>query len=65
MSSVRNADLIEKMTSADKDFRFMAINDIMESLKNKSITLDDTTENQVFICFEPILPVLYSIHFSS
>uniref|UniRef100_A0AC34GQV5 Cullin-associated NEDD8-dissociated protein 1 n=1 Tax=Panagrolaimus sp. ES5 TaxID=591445 RepID=A0AC34GQV5_9BILA len=47
MSSVRNADLIEKMTSADKDFRFMAINDIMESLKNKSITLDDTTENQL------------------
>jgi hypothetical protein len=47
MAAVRSADLIEKMSSADKDFRFMAINDIMEHLKNKAITLDDTTENQL------------------
>lgn len=41
------SDLIEKMGSSDKDFRFMAVNDLIENIKNKSITLDDNTENQV------------------
>uniref|UniRef100_A0AC34QER3 TATA-binding protein interacting (TIP20) domain-containing protein n=1 Tax=Panagrolaimus sp. JU765 TaxID=591449 RepID=A0AC34QER3_9BILA len=40
------SDLIEKMGSSDKDFRFMAVNDLMENIKNKSIALDDNAENQ-------------------
>ena len=46
--AIRSSDLLEKMHSSDKDFRFMAVNDFMDGLKTKTITLDDTTENQVY-----------------
>ena len=42
------------MTSVDKDFRFMATNDLMTELKNDSIKLDDDSERKV----------LYSIPFN-
>ncbi len=35
------------MTSVDKDFRFMATNDLMTELKNDSIKLDDDSERKV------------------
>ena len=36
-----------KMTSVDKDFRFMATNDLMTELQNDSIKLDDDSERKV------------------
>jgi hypothetical protein len=39
--------LLEKMTSVDKDFRFMATNDLMAELQNDSIKLDDDSERKV------------------
>jgi cullin-associated NEDD8-dissociated protein 1 len=39
--------LLEKMNSADKDYRFMATNDLMTELQNKSITLDDGSERSI------------------
>ena len=36
-----------KMTSNDKDFRFMAINDLMAELQKDSIKLDDDSERKV------------------
>lgn len=36
------------MTSVDKDFRFMATNDLMTELQNDSIKLDDDSERKVF-----------------
>ncbi len=39
--------LLEKMTSVDKDFRFMATNDLMTELQNDSIKLDDDSERKV------------------
>uniref|UniRef100_A0A7E4UW66 TIP120 domain-containing protein n=1 Tax=Panagrellus redivivus TaxID=6233 RepID=A0A7E4UW66_PANRE len=47
--SVRNMDLIEKMQSEDRDFRFMAVNDLIEALNAKTITLDDNSENQIIV----------------
>ncbi len=41
--------LLEKMTSVDKDFRFMATNDLMSELKNDSIKLDDDSERKVCV----------------
>lgn len=41
------ANLLEKMTSADKDFRFMATNDLMSELQKDSIKLDDDSERKV------------------
>ena len=35
------------MTSVDKDFRFMATNDLMSELQNDSIKLDDDSERKV------------------
>ena len=35
------------MTSADKDFRFMATNDLMTELQKDSIKLDDDSERKV------------------
>jgi hypothetical protein len=35
------------MTSIDKDFRFMATNDLMTELQNDSIKLDDDSERKV------------------
>ncbi|ELU01651.1 hypothetical protein CAPTEDRAFT_19001 [Capitella teleta] len=41
------ANLLEKMTSSDKDFRFMATNDLMVELQKDSIKLDDESERKV------------------
>lgn len=38
---------IQQMTSVDKDFRFMATNDLMTELQNDSIKLDDDSERKV------------------
>lgn len=35
------------MTSADKDFRFMATNDLMSELQKASIKLDDDSEKKI------------------
>jgi cullin-associated NEDD8-dissociated protein 1 len=35
------------MTSIDKDFRFMATNDLMVELRNDSIKLDDDSERKI------------------
>jgi hypothetical protein len=35
------------MTSTDKDFRFMATNDLMTELQKDSIKLDDESERKV------------------
>lgn len=40
------------MTSVDKDFRFMATNDLMTELKNDSIKLDDDSERKVDFNFD-------------
>lgn len=37
------------MTSSDKDFRFMATNDLMVELQKDSIKLDDDSERKVII----------------
>ncbi|KAM9326759.1 cullin-associated NEDD8-dissociated protein 1-like [Gastrophryne carolinensis] len=39
--------LLEKMTSSDKDFRFMATNDLMMELQKDSIKLDEDSERKV------------------
>lgn len=36
-----------QMTSSDKDFRFMATNDLMTELQKDSIKLDDDSERKV------------------
>ncbi|KAI6242062.1 hypothetical protein M3Y99_00283300 [Aphelenchoides fujianensis] len=41
------SSLLEKMQSADKDFRFMATNDLMVELQKDSIKLDDDTERRI------------------
>ncbi|XP_061708687.1 cullin-associated NEDD8-dissociated protein 1 isoform X1 [Cydia pomonella] len=45
--SYQIASLLEKMTSNDKDFRFMATNDLMTELQKDSIKLDDDSERKV------------------
>ncbi|XP_046614715.1 cullin-associated NEDD8-dissociated protein 1 [Neodiprion virginianus] len=45
--SYQIANLLEKMTSSDKDFRFMATNDLMTELQKDSIKLDDESERKV------------------
>ncbi|CAH2050248.1 unnamed protein product, partial [Iphiclides podalirius] len=45
--SYQIANLLEKMTSNDKDFRFMATNDLMTELQKDSIKLDDDSERKV------------------
>ncbi|XP_026163651.1 cullin-associated NEDD8-dissociated protein 2 [Mastacembelus armatus] len=49
MSSVSYhiSNLLEKMTSTDKDFRFMATNDLMLELQKGSIKLDEDSERKV------------------
>lgn len=47
MASYQIANLLEKMTSNDKDFRFMATNDLMTELQKDSIKLDDESEKKV------------------
>ena len=39
--------MCEQMTSSDKDFRFMATNDLMSELQKDSIKLDDDSERKV------------------
>ncbi|XP_075406871.1 cullin-associated NEDD8-dissociated protein 2 isoform X1 [Tenrec ecaudatus] len=41
------ASLLEKMTSCDKDFRFMATSDLMSELQKDSIQLDEDSERKV------------------
>ncbi|XP_024240222.1 cullin-associated NEDD8-dissociated protein 2 [Oncorhynchus tshawytscha] len=41
------SNLLEKMTSTDKDFRFMATNDLMMELQKDSIKLDEDSEKKV------------------
>uniref|UniRef100_A0A4W4HM86 TATA-binding protein interacting (TIP20) domain-containing protein n=1 Tax=Electrophorus electricus TaxID=8005 RepID=A0A4W4HM86_ELEEL len=41
------SNLLEKMTSTDKDFRFMATNDLMMELQKDSIKLDEESERKV------------------
>ncbi|KAM9859887.1 cullin-associated NEDD8-dissociated protein 2 [Aulostomus maculatus] len=41
------SNLLEKMTSTDKDFRFMATNDLMLELQKDSIKLDEGSERKV------------------
>ncbi|XP_027495949.1 cullin-associated NEDD8-dissociated protein 1-like isoform X2 [Corapipo altera] len=41
------SSLLEKMTSTDKDFRFMATNDLMIELQKDSIKLDEDSEKKV------------------
>ncbi|XP_064931912.1 cullin-associated NEDD8-dissociated protein 1 [Columba livia] len=41
------SSLLEKMTSTDKDFRFMATNDLMVELQKDSIKLDEDSEKKV------------------
>ncbi|XP_043472361.1 cullin-associated NEDD8-dissociated protein 1 [Leptopilina heterotoma] len=45
--SYQISNLLEKMTSSDKDFRFMATNDLMTELQKDSIKLDDDSERKV------------------
>ena len=45
------------MTSVDKDFRFMATNDLMTELQNDSIKLDDDSERKVI--YLPVLKLLF------
>ncbi|XP_017793538.1 PREDICTED: cullin-associated NEDD8-dissociated protein 1 isoform X1 [Habropoda laboriosa] len=45
--SYQIANLLEKMTSSDKDFRFMATNDLMSELQKDNIKLDDDSERKV------------------
>lgn len=47
---IRNIDCYHnylQMTSSDKDFRFMATNDLMTELQKDSIKLDDDSERKV------------------
>jgi hypothetical protein len=39
--------LLEKMSSSDKDFRFMATSDLMNDLQKESIKLDDDSERRI------------------
>jgi cullin-associated NEDD8-dissociated protein 1 len=41
------SNLLEKMMSVDKDYRFMATNDLMSELQKDSIKLDDDSEWKV------------------
>ena len=44
-----------QMTSNDKDFRFMAINDLMAELQKDSIKLDDESERRVIGHFDMMI----------
>ncbi|XP_027558452.1 cullin-associated NEDD8-dissociated protein 1-like isoform X2 [Neopelma chrysocephalum] len=46
-ASYHISSLLEKMTSTDKDFRFMATNDLMIELQKDSIKLDEDSEKKV------------------
>lgn len=40
-------NLLDRMTNADKDFRFMATNDLMGELQHDNIRMDDESETKV------------------
>ncbi|CAJ0590216.1 unnamed protein product [Cylicocyclus nassatus] len=46
-SAYHVAQLIDKMLSVDKDYRFMAVNDLMRELQTNSMRLDDDSEKKV------------------
>ncbi|VDP09421.1 unnamed protein product [Heligmosomoides polygyrus] len=46
-SAYHVAQLIDKMMSVDKDYRFMAVNDLMRELQSNSMRLDDDSEKKV------------------
>ena len=50
----QNFPLMQQMTSNDKDFRFMAINDLMAELQKDSIKLDDESERKVMWSFTTV-----------
>lgn len=52
-----------KMTSNDKDFRFMAINDLMAELQKDSIKLDDDSERKVLytVCWNAFLIIINAL----
>lgn len=39
--------LLEKLTSPDKDFRYMAANDLMNELQKETLQIDDAMENKI------------------
>lgn len=47
MMAYQIAGLLEKMSSSDKDYRFMATNDLMSELQSDNIKLDDDSERKV------------------
>jgi cullin-associated NEDD8-dissociated protein 1 len=47
MATYHLSNLLEKMTSADKDYRFMATNDLMSELQKENIILDEDSEKKV------------------
>ncbi|XP_072398522.1 cullin-associated NEDD8-dissociated protein 1-like isoform X1 [Diabrotica undecimpunctata] len=57
MASVSNriSNLLEKMTSSDKDFRFMATNDLMIVLQTGNVLLDTHTEKKVILMLLSLL----------
>lgn len=46
-STTHIGSLLEKMSSSDKDFRFMATSDLMNDLQKESIKLDDDSERRI------------------
>jgi hypothetical protein len=46
-SHLSHSFALDQMTSADKDFRFMATNDLMGELQKASIKLDDESEKKI------------------
>uniref|UniRef100_A0A1I7RSB0 TIP120 domain-containing protein n=2 Tax=Bursaphelenchus xylophilus TaxID=6326 RepID=A0A1I7RSB0_BURXY len=46
-AQVQISSLLEKMTSVDKDFRFMATNDLMGELEKEALKLDDEIERKI------------------
>ncbi|RCN30237.1 hypothetical protein ANCCAN_23994, partial [Ancylostoma caninum] len=45
-SAYHVAQLIDKMMSVDKDYRFMAVNDLMRELQTNNMRLDDDSEKK-------------------
>ena len=46
-STTHIGSLLDKMSSNDKDFRFMATSDLMNDLQKESIKLDDDSERRI------------------
>jgi hypothetical protein len=46
-STTHIGSLLDKMSSSDKDFRFMATSDLMNDLQKESIKLDDDSERRI------------------